>query len=31
MEQDVAQRWMEGVHPDDAQCCFDGFLPVLHV
>jgi hypothetical protein len=30
MEQDVAQGWMEGVHPDDGQGCFDGFLPVFH-
>jgi inosine/xanthosine triphosphate pyrophosphatase family protein len=26
MEQDVAQRLMEGVHPDDVQGCFDGLL-----
>jgi PAS domain S-box-containing protein len=30
MEQEVGTGWMEGVHPDDVQGCFDGFLPALH-
>jgi PAS domain S-box-containing protein len=30
MEQEVGPGWMEGVHPDDVQGCFDGFLPAFH-
>jgi PAS domain S-box-containing protein len=30
MEQEVGPGWMEGVHPDDVQGCFDGFLPSFH-
>jgi PAS domain S-box-containing protein len=30
MEQEVGTGWMEGVHPDDVQSCFDGFLPAYH-
>jgi PAS domain S-box-containing protein len=30
MEQEVGTGWMEGVHPDDVQGCFDGFLPAFH-
>jgi PAS domain S-box-containing protein len=29
-EQEVGTGWMEGVHPDDVQGCFDGFLPAFH-
>jgi hypothetical protein len=31
MEQDVGTGWMEGMHPDDVQGCFDGFLSTFHV
>jgi hypothetical protein len=31
MEQDVGTGGMEGVHPEDVQGRFDGFLPALHV
>jgi PAS domain S-box-containing protein len=31
MEQEVGNGWIEGVHPDDVQGCFDGFLPAFHV
>jgi PAS domain S-box-containing protein len=30
MEQEVGIGWTEGVHPDDVQGCFDGFLPPFH-
>jgi PAS domain S-box-containing protein len=30
MEQEVGTGWIEGVHPDDVQSCFDGFLPAFH-
>jgi len=30
MEQEVGLGWVEGVHPDDVQGCFDGFLPAFH-
>jgi PAS domain S-box-containing protein len=30
MEQEVGTGWIEGVHPDDVQGCFDGFLPAFH-
>jgi PAS domain S-box-containing protein len=30
MEQEVGTGWIEGVHPDDVQVIFDGFLPAFH-
>src|SRR5580704_2730717 len=30
MEQEVGLGWTEGVHADDVQGCFDGFLPAYH-
>ncbi len=30
LEQEVGTGWIEGVHPDDVQGCFDGFLPAFH-
>jgi PAS domain S-box-containing protein len=30
MEQEVGTGWIAGVHPDDVQGCFDGFLPAFH-
>jgi len=30
MDQEVGMGWIEGVHPDDVQGCFDGFLPAFH-
>jgi PAS domain S-box-containing protein len=30
MEQEVGTGWIEGVHPDDVQGCYDGFLPAFH-
>jgi len=30
MEQEVGTGWIDGVHPDDVQGCFDGFLPAYH-
>jgi PAS domain S-box-containing protein len=30
MEQEIGTGWIEGVHPDDVQGCFDGFLPAFH-
>jgi PAS domain S-box-containing protein len=30
MQQEVGLGWIEGVHPDDVQGCFDGFLPACH-
>jgi C4-dicarboxylate-specific signal transduction histidine kinase len=30
MEQEMGMGWIEGVHPDDVQGCFDGFLPAFH-
>ena len=30
MEQEVGTGWIQGVHPDDVQACFDGFLPAFH-
>jgi PAS domain S-box-containing protein len=30
MEQEVGTGWVQGVHPDDVQGCFDGFLPAFH-
>jgi len=30
MAQEVGTGWVEGVHPDDVQGCFDGFLPAFH-
>jgi PAS domain S-box-containing protein len=30
IEQEVGMGWVEGVHPDDVQACFDGFLPAFH-
>jgi PAS domain S-box-containing protein len=30
MDQEVGTGWIEGVHPDDVQVCFDGFLPAYH-
>ncbi len=30
MEQEIGTGWIEGVHPDDVQGCFDGFLPNFH-
>jgi PAS domain S-box-containing protein len=29
MEQEIGTGWIQGVHPDDAQGCFDGFLPAF--
>jgi PAS domain S-box-containing protein len=29
MEQEVGLGWTQGVHPDDVQGCFDGFLPAF--
>jgi PAS domain S-box-containing protein len=29
IEQEVGTGWIEGVHPDDVQSCFDGFLPAF--
>jgi PAS domain S-box-containing protein len=26
VQQDASTGWIEGVHPDDVQGCFDGFL-----
>jgi PAS domain S-box-containing protein len=28
-EQEVGMGWIRGVHPDDVQGCFDGFLPAF--
>jgi PAS domain S-box-containing protein len=30
LEQEVGLGWIEAVHPDDVQGCFDGFLPAFH-
>lgn len=30
MEQEVGMGWVEGLHPDDVQGCFDTFLPAFH-
>ena len=30
IEQEVGTGWMEGVHPDDVQGCFDDFMPAFH-
>ncbi len=30
LEQEVGTGWLQGVHPDDVQGCFDGFLPAYH-
>jgi PAS domain S-box-containing protein len=30
LEQEVGTGWIEGVHPDDVQGCFDVFLPAFH-
>ncbi|MCU1225870.1 MAG: domain S-box-containing protein [Edaphobacter sp.] len=30
MEQEIGTGWIQGVHPDDVQGCFDGFLPAFH-
>lgn len=30
MEQEVGTGWVEGVHPDDVQTCFDSFWPKFH-
>lgn len=30
IEQEVGTGWIEGVHPDDVQGCFDCFLPAFH-
>jgi PAS domain S-box-containing protein len=30
MEQEVGMGWVEGVHPDDVQGCFDCFLTAFH-
>jgi PAS domain S-box-containing protein len=30
MEQEVGTGWIESVHPDDVQGCYDGFLPAFH-
>jgi PAS domain S-box-containing protein len=30
MEQEVGLGWIEAVHPDDVQGCYDGFLPAYH-
>jgi PAS domain S-box-containing protein len=30
IEQEVGTGWIEGVHPDDVQGCFDGFLPAFY-
>jgi PAS domain S-box-containing protein len=30
MEQEVGTGWVDGVHPDDVQGCFDSFLPAFH-
>jgi signal transduction histidine kinase len=30
MDQEVGMGWVEGVHPDDVQGCFDCFLPAFH-
>jgi PAS domain S-box-containing protein len=30
MEQEVGTGWVEGVHPNDVQGCFDCFLPAFH-
>jgi PAS domain S-box-containing protein len=29
MEQEVGTGWIEGVHPNDVQGCFDGFVPAF--
>jgi PAS domain S-box-containing protein len=29
-EQEVGTGWIQGVHPDDVQGCFEGFLPAFH-
>jgi PAS domain S-box-containing protein len=28
-EQEIGTGWIQGVHPDDVQGCFDGFLPAF--
>jgi PAS domain S-box-containing protein len=30
LDQEVGMGWVEGVHPDDVQGCFDCFLPAFH-
>ena len=30
MEQEVGTGWVQGVHPEDVQGCFDRFLPAFH-
>ncbi len=30
IEQEVGTGWVQGVHPEDVQGCFDRFLPAFH-
>ena len=30
IEQEVGTGWIQGVHPDDVQCCLDAYWPAFH-